>query len=42
MGWHSDAEKEMKKHGAIASVSFGAERKFDFKHKLTKTFHLNP
>lgn len=35
MGWHSDAEKTLKKHGAIASVSFGAERKFLFKHKRT-------
>lgn len=33
MAWHSDAEKELKKHGAIASVSLGAERKFCFKHK---------
>ena len=36
MGWHSDAEKELKKHGAIASISFGAERKFLFRHKKTK------
>lgn len=36
MSWHSDAEKELKKNGAIASVSFGAERKFTFKHKHTK------
>jgi len=36
MGWHSDAEKELKKDGAIASLSFGAERKMVFKHKLTK------
>ena len=35
MGWHSDAEKELKKNGAIASLSFGAERKFVFKHKET-------
>ncbi len=34
MGWHSDAEKDLKKNGAIASVSFGAERKFSFKHKV--------
>ena len=37
MGWHSDNEKELKKNGAIASVSFGAERKFSFKHKADKT-----
>lgn len=36
MGWHSDAEKDLKKNGAIASVSFGAERKFSFKHKQTQ------
>jgi alkylated DNA repair dioxygenase AlkB len=36
MAWHSDDEKELKKHGAIASLSFGAERKFAFKHKTTK------
>lgn len=35
MGWHSDAEKELKKNGAIGSLSFGAERKFIFKHKET-------
>lgn len=36
MAWHSDAEKDLKKNGAIASVSLGAERKFSFKHKQTK------
>jgi len=36
MAWHSDDEKELKKNGAIASLSFGAERKFAFKHKETK------
>ncbi|SDX23425.1 alpha-ketoglutarate-dependent dioxygenase AlkB family protein [Flavobacterium degerlachei] len=36
MAWHSDAEKDLKKNGAIASISFGAERKFAFKHKETK------
>ncbi len=33
MAWHSDAERDLKKDGAIASLSFGAERKFAFKHK---------
>lgn len=33
MAWHSDGEMELKKNGAIASLSFGAERKFAFKHK---------
>ncbi|HKL91257.1 MAG TPA: alpha-ketoglutarate-dependent dioxygenase AlkB, partial [Allomuricauda sp.] len=36
MGWHSDDEKELKPNGAIASLSFGAERKFAFKHKESK------
>ena len=36
MAWHSDGEKDLKKDGAIASLSFGAERKFAFKHKRTK------
>ncbi len=36
MAWHSDGEKDLKKNGAIASLSFGAARKFAFKHKQTK------
>ena len=36
MSWHSDNEKEILKHSAIASVSFGAERKLGFKHNFTK------
>ena len=36
MAWHSDSEKMLKKNGAIASLSFGAERKFAFKHKVSK------
>ncbi len=36
MAWHSDGEKDLKENGAIASLSFGAERKFSFKHKLSK------
>jgi alkylated DNA repair dioxygenase AlkB len=36
MAWHSDGEKDLKKNGAIASMSFGAERKFAFKNKHTK------
>ncbi|MFC3362089.1 alpha-ketoglutarate-dependent dioxygenase AlkB [Pedobacter fastidiosus] len=39
MAWHSDAEKDLEKNGAIASLSFGAERKFAFKHKQTKELH---
>lgn len=36
MAWHSDGEKDLKKNGAIASLSFGAERKFAFKNKANK------
>ena len=36
MSWHSDAEKELKENSAIASLSFGAERKFSFKHVSSK------
>lgn len=36
MAWHSDGETDLKKDGAIASFSFGAERKFAFKHKHSK------
>ena len=36
MAYHSDGEKDLKKNGAIASLSFGAERKFSFKHKKTR------
>lgn len=36
MAYHSDGETDLKKHGAIASLTFGAERKFLFKHKKTK------
>lgn len=33
MGWHSDDEPEIVRDSAIASVSLGAERAFDLKHK---------
>jgi alkylated DNA repair dioxygenase AlkB len=36
MAWHSDGEKDLKKDGAIGSLSFGSERKFAFKHKQSK------
>ncbi|KGJ88999.1 alpha-ketoglutarate-dependent dioxygenase AlkB family protein [Colwellia psychrerythraea] len=36
MAWHSDGEQDLKENGAIASLSFGAERKFAFKHKISK------
>lgn len=39
MSWHSDAERELVEQGVIASLSFGAKRKFSFKHKDTKKPH---
>lgn len=36
MSWHSDAEAELGKNPAIASVSLGATRKFVLKHKTSK------
>lgn len=36
MAWHSDGETDLKKNGAIGSLSFGAERRFAFKHKENK------
>jgi len=36
MGWHSDDEKALGKNNIIASMSLGAERRFDFRHKITK------
>lgn len=36
MSWHSDAEAELGKDPAIASLSLGAERKFVLKHKESK------
>jgi alkylated DNA repair dioxygenase AlkB len=42
MAWHSDDEKELVRNASIASLSFGAERKFMFKHKTTgQTVSLN-
>lgn len=39
MAWHSDDEKSLGKDSTIASLSFGAERKFSLKHRLTKENH---
>lgn len=36
MGWHSDDEKTLGRNPVIASVSFGAERPFRFKHRISK------
>lgn len=34
-GWHSDDEKELGTNPVIASLSFGAERRFLLRHKVT-------
>ena len=39
MAWHSDNERQLKRHGAIASVSLGAQRNSAFKHKHTQQTH---
>jgi alkylated DNA repair dioxygenase AlkB len=36
MGWHADDEKEIIPNSSIASVSLGANRKFSFKHRISK------
>lgn len=36
MGWHTDNERSLGKNPIIASISFGAERKFAFKHQQTQ------
>ena len=36
VGWHADAEPELGKNPVIASVSFGATRKFQLRHMHTK------
>lgn len=36
VGWHSDDEKSIEANSTIASVSFGAERRFSLKHKHSK------
>lgn len=36
MSWHTDAEKELGTNPLIASVNFGAERKFQLRHIKTK------
>jgi len=36
ISWHTDAEKELGKNPTIASVNFGATRKFQLRHIQTK------
>lgn len=39
ISWHTDAEKELGRNPIIASVNFGAERKFQIKHNQTGETH---
>ncbi|MCP9769166.1 alpha-ketoglutarate-dependent dioxygenase AlkB [Lacihabitans sp. LS3-19] len=41
MGWHADDETELGKDPVIASISLGAERKFQFKHKTIPKTLIN-
>ena len=34
MGWHADDEPELGPAPLIASLSLGAERRFDFRHRI--------
>ena len=36
-GWHADNEKELGQNPVVASISFGAQRDFIFKHNQDKT-----
>ncbi len=36
MGWHSDNERSIVLKSSIASLSLGAQRRFDFKHRETQ------
>ncbi|WP_205702881.1 alpha-ketoglutarate-dependent dioxygenase AlkB family protein [Botryobacter ruber] len=36
MGWHSDDEPELGQEPVIASLSFGGERRFAFRHRFRK------
>jgi alkylated DNA repair dioxygenase AlkB len=36
MGWHSDDEPELGPEPVIASISLGAARRFDLRHRVTK------
>jgi alkylated DNA repair dioxygenase AlkB len=37
MGWHQDNEPELGEKPTIASVSFGASRQFQMRHKFDKS-----
>jgi alkylated DNA repair dioxygenase AlkB len=41
MGWHTDDERDLAVNAAIASVSFGATRRFDLRHQDGETLSIN-
>lgn len=41
MGWHADDERDLVPHAAIVSVSFGATRRFDLRHKDGEKLSIN-
>jgi alkylated DNA repair dioxygenase AlkB len=41
MRWHADNEQELVSNAVIASVSFGATRRFDLRHQDGETFSIN-
>lgn len=42
MGWHADDEPELGPMPIIASLSFGDERRFDFRHRISgETVHVS-
>ncbi len=41
MGWHSDDEPKLGFNPIIASLSFGATRQFQFKHRYNKQLHIH-
>jgi alkylated DNA repair dioxygenase AlkB len=41
MGWHADDEHDLVPNAAIASVSFGATRRFDLRHRDGETLSIN-
>ncbi len=41
VSWHSDDELELGENPIIASVSFGAVRRFSLKHKISKDYKID-
>jgi alkylated DNA repair dioxygenase AlkB len=41
MGWHADDERDLVPNASIASVSFGATRRFDIRHKDGERLSIN-